>query len=1139
MAYTNYRGTKITGTSTTPTVFPKSGVPTAYKNETYFNTQTGHVYICTESGVKYSYYKSRDTYIKSFKQYYVYTNGSYQAVSSPKIEDLKKYYERKEIIGTADTAKWKYLRTDVIKKPSVAVTGLGAPVRGANGSHAMTVNWKTPAAMVDPKKGDRATALYMKWYLGIAGKDLKEASHTDNENVTTSSINLNNFKIGSKTYTRSSFYPFKNKPRLHYVTFAVQGYNVKGMGSKTAKATREFALPRKPSISAFSFNAETGTLSCTITTDVGNDYRERYDTRYKMTVYYSSTKKTYTIYDNSTTATSLSLSFDDKYYAGRAYGDYARVTVKAWSRGYKGPSEVVERTYYIAYPAKATIKKVSISDKTSAGKCTISIATNSTKAHPVDRVRLEILADVEYSTAAAIPAQAGWEQTDIVDDAQCKAMAVPVAELMPSRGNYTWIRLKTYHTNETVLYRYSDYYRIKALETPEATASDDKIKILSATAGEDGQSATISLAWNDGTPVSTGTELTWSKDEDAWKSTRAPETYTFTWSDGAKTVGGVQWPGSATISIKDLDENEKYYIKARRYLENDAGTTYSVYSNAATVITSEKPESVVATADRYVAKGSSLNVYWTFSGNSIQTMWQIVTSDDKVLASGQGSQGSAQIPPERLENLAVNGEIMFTVQVSTGSGYVVSEQKSVTIIDPPTLEITNDSLVLEDGKRTLQTNDLSIIFSSNKVCDLKIITTSQGAVGQFPQGVLRQTAGDTTHSGVYTPEWEAEYALTEDTELEDKRYYSYDSETQEYTAVIPESSSDNPSEEGWYEETGNLTATVDFPTALDFWDLGSYTVSCVAIDRQTNLFSEEKTLSFPVHWAHQAPSIEPTLVYTASEDDSVDDEKTYYSYDSEAQVYTVVIPEGDENPSEEGWYELSVTEYVTLTAIDEIDDGGFHHQAVQINLTPPSNAAETDVYDIYRVTGDGARLIGQGFPQTYVATDEYAPFGQDLTNYYRIAVRTEDGDVAFSDIEYVLEGDGIRVDWADGSVEYPYSVSIGDAYSKDVEIRKHIDGGISGYWNQGVERKSSLNTDAIKIIQQNDINLTRQLARYTGPAFVRTREGTAFEANVEITNLTTKNRAVMSIAIDANEIDLTEEFMLPTPFRLEEQESES
>ena len=1039
MAYT-YRGTKITGMSVSGKKFPKSGIKNASKGQTYFNKSTGHVYKCTDGG------KAKD-------------------------------------------AKWKYLRTDIAKKPTVAVSGLGAPVRESN-SRKMKATWKTPAAMVDEKKGNRATALEIDWYLGIAGKDPKKVVKTGNEKLTESTINLSNLTIGNKTYKRTDFYPLKNKPKLNYVTVKVTSKNAKGRGA-SEKATRQFLEPRKPTISAFSFDAETGEVSCTIDTDAGDDYYERYDTRYKMTVYYSDTKETKTIHDTNTTLTSKTIVFDDAYYASRSYEDYAKVTVQAWARGYKGNSDVVERVFYVSYPAQASINDVQVSSKDSTGKCTIYVNTHSTAEHPVDRVKLEYLANSDYAEANLIPGDASWEQTEILDDATCKALAMSVSNLIPDRGKYTWIRLKTFHANETVLYRYSQYWRVTDLETPAATAADDKIKILSATAGADGRSAVIELVWDDGEIPSTGTELSWAEEEDAWKSTKNPNDYEFTWSDGPRTIDGNTWGGSATITIKELDEASKYFVKARRYSEGDE-TTYSEYSNSATVVTSEKPESVTATADRYVPKGSGLNVYWTFAGNGLQREWQIVDSNGTILANGEGSLGSTQIPADRLIAFAEDGDIEFTVQVSTGSGFVVSEQKKVTIIEPPELEITDNSLVLYNNQYVLRTNDLSLSFKSNKVCDIKLIVTSQGAVGQFPQGILRQTAGDTIHSNVYVPVWE--------------------------------------------ESNNEFTTTVNLPIALDFWDKASYTLSAVAIDRQTGLKSEEVEFSFPVAWAHQAPSIEPLETYTLSTDITVSDDKNYYEYDSETETYTVVEPVGTENPHNEGWYEVTITAYVTLTPIDEMDDSGFHHQAVQIDLTPPPNAETDDVYDIYRMTGDGAQLIGQSFPQTYTATDEYAPFGEDLTNHYRIAVRTADGDVAFSDIEYVLEGEGIRLDWAEGFIEYPYSIGIGDSYKKDVDVRKHLDGSIGAYWNRGVERTGSLNTDAIKVLQQDDIELTRRLGRYTGPVFVRTREGTAFEADVQISNLNTKNIAVMSIAIDATEVDLTEEFMLPTPFNLDEGE---
>ena len=67
-------------------------------------------------------------------------------------------------------------------------------------------------------------------------------------------------------------------------------------------------------------------------------------------------------------------------------------------------------------------------------------------------------------------------------------------------------------------------------------------------------------------------------------------------------------------------------------------------------------------------------------------------------------------------------------------------------------------------------------------------------------------------------------------------------------------------------------------------------------------------------------------------------------------------------------------------------------------------------------------------------------------------------------------------------------------------------------------------------MQPEEINLARALARYAGAVFVRTKNGSAFVADVQVTDLSIKNKAVTTIAIDATEVGMTQEFMLPSPF---------
>ena len=98
-----------------------------------------------------------------------------------------------------------------------------------------------------------------------------------------------------------------------------------------------------------------------------------------------------------------------------------------------------------------------------------------------------------------------------------------------------------------------------------------------------------------------------------------------------------------------------------------------------------------------------------------------------------------------------------------------------------------------------------------------------------------------------------------------------------------------------------------------------------------------------------------------------------------------------------------------------------------------------------------------------------------------------------------------------------------------------MNGETDGYWNSNIERKSSLSSDVIKIIQEKDIERARLLARYAGPVFVRLPYGSAYQADVQVTDLSRKNEAVMHAAFDATEVGVTQEFALPIPFVLDEE----
>ena len=989
-----HRSAGITGTSTTAKVFKHSGILWAVKNDTNQNPQTGNMYKC-------------------------------------------------DLGGTARQAKWKYTGTPITGSPNIAVSNLSTPAR--NGT-TYTVKWKLPGAFSKATNTRRATDIVVEWFLGIPGNDAKVHKDIANEQMTENAVQLSSFTAQGKTYNRASFYPVTPSRKLSYITCTVRGKNSVGLGT-IARSTLNFATPRAPVISAGTINPNTGAVSFTITTNPGADKAERYDTRYIVTVCNTRTGQTFPYLNTQSTSTSIPVTYDPPDYQQLSYGQYIRITVEAWARGFAGDSAHVKNQYTVAFPAQTTITKYT-AVRSSTGKATFLIKTNTSEDHPVDQVRLEYLANTTYKKSSDIPGDVQFTPTDIVDDKNSQALTMPVNNLIPDPGNRTWVRVKSYHGIEAVLFRHSEPVALTSLETVPPSAGDDAIKIISSASGDDGKSAVVQLGWNaSGTDDSTGTELSWATAEDTWRSTNTPEVYLFDWSDGATTYTdpdtGVTttYRDSATITVKGLAEGVPVFIRARRYLESTT-TTYSAYSNTATVTPNVAPDNVVLDVPTYIARGQSIPFAWTYGGGGTQRAWQLLTNSGTIIASDENAMGSYNLSAARANELAVNGVLTARVAVATGADFVSSETYQISIVDAPTLTVSTSS--------TLTAQPAGFTAVSNRACSLVAVLTSNGSDGQTVQGVKLQPEGETIWSGALHPEWTA--------------------------------------------SNGSYTSTVPLPSGLDLRDKARYTLTVVAVDDSTGLRSGEANAAFEVAWTHQA------------------------------------IAPGD---------------YVEITPNDYVDAEGLRHQTATIEWDVPNTitdpdtgdtlpgAANTDVIDVYRVTGDNATFIGGNYPIAYSVTDEYAPFGNGLTLFYRLVLRTVDGDTAYSEIDYALPGDAMRFDWPGGMLELPYDISLSDSYAKNKNTRTHLDGETVTRYNPGVTRTGKQTSRLIRVMSQEQVMLLRRLARYAGNAFVRLPDGSAYEACVEVSDLS-NDSVFQAVSINTTENTTTAAYMLPIPVSDEE-----
>lgn len=278
--------------------------------------------------------------------------------------------------------------------------------------------------------------------------------------------------------------------------------------------------------------------------------------------------------------------------------------------------------------------------------------------------------------------------------------------------------------------------------------------------------------------------------------------------------------------------------------------------------------------------------------------------------------------------------------------------------------------------------------------------------------------------------------------------------------------------------SGAWTGTVTLDGNREFQDGMGYVLTASATST-LGLASENVESAFAVNWSHKAPA-----------------------------------------PPDE----LEITPEVI-----ELDDGSVIRRCT-VQLAAPTGAAETDVYDVYRLTHDGIDLISpdKGLSLDYTFVDNYAPYGDAYDYGYRVVCRTADGDTEFADYGYELDGDSLRFDYGGTAVELPYNIDISDSYAKDAETRMHLDGTNEAYYNSGVTRRASLRSDVLRIDDAAVAAAVRELARHAGTAFVRTPDGSAYEAHVEV-NAMDVDYETIAATFDAVEVATSEAYKLPTP----------
>lgn len=292
----------------------------------------------------------------------------------------------------------------------------------------------------------------------------------------------------------------------------------------------------------------------------------------------------------------------------------------------------------------------------------------------------------------------------------------------------------------------------------------------------------------------------------------------------------------------------------------------------------------------------------------------------------------------------------------------------------------------------------------------------------------------------------------------------------------------------WEASGGSYTVRVTAPGGLDFRDGCDYSIDVRVTDLRTGLSAEAPQVTFDVAWEHQAPK---------------------------------------------------PPDSITVTPSDVTDENGMRTISCTLAMAAPTGALGTEVYDVYRMTPDSQYEIATGVALSAVVIDRFAPFGADDL-YYRVACRTVDGDMEYTDYPYILDTVGVtdpmrlRVDFGSDYVEFDRGVAPSNKWAKSFVQRPSLGGSMPGYWGPGVTRDMSASPVMVRIYERSQELAVRALGQYAGACLVRVSDGSAFCANVDVGLSTSVNSAGIVAQLTLREVELTREYRADVPGEVDE-----
>ena len=592
-------------------------------------------------------------------------------------------------------------------------------------------------------------------------------------------------------------------------------------------------------------------------------------------------------------------------------------------------------------------------------------------------------------------------------------------------------------------------------------------------------------------------EISWSNHDDAWQSTDEPETYT------------INNTNASVWNISGLEVGQTWYVRVRLVGGTEDNPTYGGYSDTVSIDLASEPITPVL----------SLSSGVITDGGTVTASWVYVSTDTTLQAEAHVAEVADISQPDAeyvvTADTAVN--VFKTYYARSGSG--TSQSPYVyKPVDLGVYTLTTDTTVTAGKQYYLRTG-------SGTDASPYVYTLVASPTGN------PQTSGYYEFSGSYSSpsgKYELNYRIIASTQTAQNVTINASEvgwATGEEHALAVRVVSASGRETGWSEP---VTVMVAEPLTCE---ITATSLDEETEDSETVYYLTEMPLTLTVTGAGTGGTttvaIERRSAYHVTRPDEVDlygfegETVALRSQMGEAQMIiglTDLIGRLDDGAP----YRLMATVSDGLGQSSEASIDfwvAWSHQAIIPNgtvtldtdhlaamLVPvaPTGTAQGDACDIYRLSVDRPQLIyaDAAFGQTYV--DPYPTLG--AYGGYRFVFKSKEGDyinasneMAWKDVWTDIIHDANIIDFGTGRVELEYNVDVSNAWKKDFKETKYLGGSVQGDWNPAVSRTATVGGVAIVAEDPETIEAVRRLAVYPGLCHIRTKEGSSYPADVQVT----------------------------------------